>query len=472
MEELKDYRDQSFRDSLTTIEDDGKRKWVYPKKPKGKLTNWRWIVATFLLVFFFAAPIIKIGGNPLLMFNFTERKFVLFSVVFWPQDSFIFLVMMLSLVIFVILFTVTFGRLWCGWACPQTIFMEFIFRNIEYMIEGSPAKQKKLNEQSWNFEKIWKKGTKKILFLAVSFLIINTFITYLIGFDGWKTMIGEGIGAHKGEFAAMTAFSIGFFVVYSYFREQICLIACPYGRLQGVLLDSKSIVVAYDYVRGEPRKPLKKGEDRTLEGKGDCIDCYNCVKVCPTAIDIRNGTQLECINCTACIDECNRIMDMTGKPRGLIRYDSENGIKNKEKLRLSPRIVGYSMVLLSLLTLLSFILITRSPIDVNIVRTPNSIFNVQEDGFVSNVFNLKTLNKSNDEREIEVRLLSHEGKVKLIGGDTYVMEPQSKKETVFLVLINQADLKAKQFQIKLGVFENGELVKEFTKNFMGPGKAK
>jgi polyferredoxin len=144
MEELKDYRDQSFRDSLTTIEDDGKRKWVYPKKPKGKLTNWRWIVATFLLVFFFAAPIIKIGGNPLLMFNFTERKFVLFSVVFWPQDSFIFLVMMLSLVIFVILFTVTFGRLWCGWACPQTIFMEFIFRNIEYMIEGSPAKQKNL----------------------------------------------------------------------------------------------------------------------------------------------------------------------------------------------------------------------------------------------------------------------------------------------------------------------------------------
>jgi len=340
------YRDESFRDSISTIKEDGSRNWIYPKKPKGKLYNYRTMVSIVLLFFLFVIPWIKINGNPFFLFNVIERKFVVFGNIFWPQDFHLFLLAMITFVVFVVLFTVIFGRVFCGWVCPQTIFMEMVFRKIEYWIEGDWKHQKKLDEQPWNSEKIFKKTSKNILFFGVSFAIANTFLAYIIGSDQLLEIQLDNPANHAGGLSAMILFTTVFYLVFSRFREQVCIAVCPYGRLQGVLLDRNSVVVTYDYNRGEKRgKWQGKREVRSEVGKGDCIDCHQCVDVCPTGIDIRNGTQLECINCTACIDACDNVMEKTGLEPGLIRYDSEEGVANGKGFKFTTRIKAYIGVL-------------------------------------------------------------------------------------------------------------------------------
>nr|WP_317045785.1 4Fe-4S binding protein [Brumimicrobium salinarum] len=258
MANVDDLYEDEFRDSISTVDEDGKRIWVYPKKPKGFFHKWRLVLSIFLLVLLFAAPHINIGGQPLVLIGILERKFVLFGQVFWPQDLYIFAFTMILLIVFIILFTVVFGRIFCGWICPQTIFMEFVFRKIEYWIEGDWTHQKKLNKQPWNREKIFKKTAKHSIFLLISFLIGNTFLAYIIGADElWKIQT-DPLTAHLGGFIAMIVFSLVFYGVFAFLREQVCTTICPYGRLQGVLLDKDSIIVAYDHKRGEPRGRFKK----------------------------------------------------------------------------------------------------------------------------------------------------------------------------------------------------------------------
>lgn len=334
---------ENFRDSIGTITDEGKRAWIYPKKPSGKFYERRKIVSYFLLAFLFSAPFIKVNGNQFLMFNVLERRFNIFGFPFWPQDFHLFVISMIIGVVFVTLFTVGFGRIFCGWICPQTIFMEMVFRRIEYWIDGDRNKQRKLDKQKWDAEKIRKRLLKWIVFLIISFLIANIFLAYLIGSDKLLRYIIDGPQEHLGTLFPLLIFTAVFYFVFAWFREQVCIIACPYGRLQGVLLDNKSVVVAYDHKRGEGengRKKFRKNEDRTVLGHGDCIDCLQCVHVCPTGIDIRNGTQLECVNCTACIDECDHIMESINLPKGLIRYASEDEIEKKETFKLTSRMKG------------------------------------------------------------------------------------------------------------------------------------
>ena len=302
---------ESFRDSIATINEDGKRAWVFPKKPSGKFYDYRKIVSYVLLAFLFAAPFVKINGNQFLLFNVLERRFNIFGFPFWPQDFHLFVISMIIGVIFITVFTVAFGRIFCGWICPQTIFLEMVFRRIEYWIDGDRGAQMKLKRTKWTPEKIRKRVLKHTIFVIISFLIANVFLAYLIGSDKLLNYITEGPFKHLGTLFPLLIFTGLFYFVFSWFREQVCIIACPYGRLQGVLLDNKSIIVAYDHKRGEGengRKKFRKNEDRAALGHGDCIDCMQCVHVCPTGIDIRNGTQLECVNCTACIDECDDIM--------------------------------------------------------------------------------------------------------------------------------------------------------------------
>lgn len=231
---------------------------------------------------------------------------------------------MITFFVFIILFTVVFGRVWCGWACPQTIFMEMVFRKIEYWIEGDAAKQMKLKNMPWTAEKIFKRVLKYVIFMAISLLIAHTLMAYLIGVDKVIDIVTASPYEHWSGFLGMLFFTGIFFWVFSYFREQACIAVCPYGRLQGVLLNKDSMAVSYDFKRGEPRGKIKKGEIQ--EGQGDCIDCKLCVHVCPTGIDIRNGTQLECVNCTACMDACDEVMTKVNRPKGLIRIASYNGI--------------------------------------------------------------------------------------------------------------------------------------------------
>ncbi len=457
--------DESFRDRISTVNREGKREYVFPKIPQGKLHTYRLVVSWFLLAVFFLMPFVRFNGEPYFLIDVISRRFILFGQIFWPQDTYLFAIMMLTMVVFIVVFTVALGRLWCGWACPQTIFMEMVFRKIEYMIEGNASQQRKLKKQAWNFEKIWKRVLKYIIFLVLSLAISATLFAWVIGTDKLLAMIGQPFAENSAAFIAMFLLAGFFLFVYSWFREQVCVILCPYGRLQSVLLDSNTILVAYDYNRGEPRGNYRKDEDRGEAGKGDCIDCKACVEVCPTAIDIRNGTQLECVNCTACIDACNHTMDRIGKPKGLIRFDSENGISTGTKIKLNSRLIAYISVLTALMIFLSVLIFSRSDVETTILRTPGLLFQKQPNGQISNLYNIKVVNKKREKFTLDVRLISPKGEVMMPSGEMMVKEAAST-EGVFLVYIDEKDVQGK-IPITLGVYSGEKLIEEIEVTFVG-----
>ena len=457
----------NFRDQLATIDEHGKRKWVYAKKPKGKLTNYRSIVAAILIAFLFIGPFLKINGKELLLLNFLERKIVVFGMQFWPQDFHLFFLAMISLFIFVILFTVTYGRIWCGWACPQTIFMEFIFRKVEYLIEGNARDQKILNEGPWTTNKIIRKTLKHGVFYGISFLISNMFLAYIIGIEELQKLVTDNPFNHLSSLAAMLIFSGIFYFIFAHFREQVCTVVCPYGRLQGVLLDRNSIVVAYDYERGEPKGTFFKGEDRKKAKKGDCINCTQCVQVCPTGIDIRNGTQLECINCTACIDVCNSMMDAVSQKRGLIRYASETMIAEKKTWKFTIRSGFYTAVLIVFLGLIGFSFANRSSVETILLRAPGMLYQEHPDGKVSNLYNIKFINKTDDEMPVEIILTSHKAELQFVS-EKISIAPQTMDEAVFFIFFEKKNITGKQMDLQLEIRSEGELIELIETTFVAP----
>lgn len=461
-------KNDSFRDRITTVDDDGKRKWIYAKKPKGKFTNYRTYLSYLLLAILFLNPWIKIGGEPMVMFNIVTRKFVLFGQVFWPHDFYLFALIMITFVVFIVLFTTIYGRVFCGWICPQTIFMEHVFRKIEYWIDGDYKHQIQLKKQKWDFEKIAKRGFKYSLFYLISFIISNTFLAYIIGADELWRIQTEPLSQHLVGFSALVAFSWVFFFVFAWFREQVCLIVCPYGRLQGVMLDRNSLVVAYDYIRGEGRAKYKKNEDRKNENKGDCIDCNQCVDVCPTGIDIRNGTQLECINCTACMDACDYMMEKANQPKGLIRIDSENAIAENKPNTFSTRSKAYTAVLVLLFAIIIYLFTLRGAMEATILRTPGTLFQTQPDGSISNLYNVKAVNKSNKDLKLTFEVMNVEGTIKMVGSDTLYLPKGEGSQQAFFVNIAKEKLQNRNTKIKIGIFSDGILLHENKTTFSGP----
>jgi cytochrome c oxidase accessory protein FixG len=452
--------DNSFRDRPINLDEKGSRKWVYAKKPKGKWYKRRTVFSWFVLLFFVAVPFIRVNGNPFILLDITSRKFILFAAIFWAQDTLILALLMLSFVLFIVLFTVTFGRLWCGWACPQTIFLEMVFRKIEYLIEGDFRKRLKLDNGPWTGEKILKKTAKHSIFILISIAMTNTFLMWFIGNEKWMVLITEPVSSNISGFLIMLVVSGFFYWVYSYFREQICTMVCPYGRMQGVLLDSKSIVVSYDYKRGEPRGP---------KTQGDCIDCHQCISVCPTGIDIRNGTQLECINCTACIDQCNSVMKATGKDPGLIRFDSEHGIQSAHSKIWNARNRAYSVVLLILFSFFIYTLFSRPVIETTILRTPGLLFQENNDNTISNVYNIKIVNKTHEYLPLEIRLISHQGEIKMAGSKMDIQD-QAMFESTFVLFIQKDLVISDKTEVEFGIFSENELIETYKTTFVGPLK--
>ena len=457
-------QEESFRDSLATVTQEGKRKWIYPKKPSGKFYTTRTILTYFLLAFLFGAPFIKINGHPFIIFNVLERHFIIFGIPFGPHDLHLFALTMIAFIVSIFLFTVVYGRLFCGWICPQTVFLEMVFRKIEYFIEGDANKQRLLKSSPWTVQKLFKKTTKQVIFFVISFLIANTFLSYIIGVDKLYQYIQETPTEHFATFLAILIFSGIFYFVFASFREQACTLVCPYGRLQGVMLDQNSIVIHYDYKRGEPRGKIKKDVEQNL---GDCIDCGLCIDVCPTGIDIRNGTQLECVNCTACIDACDDVMIKVKRPKGLIRYSSKNSIETGKQKLFSPRAVGYTVVLFVLTVLILFLLINRSEVELSILRTPGMLFQELPDGKISNIYDVKIVNKSFNvlTANLEIENIPS-AEIKLIGKDLTV-EPQGVTEAKFFVILPKSEIKFLKTPLKIAVKSNGKILDVIQTAFLG-----
>ncbi|WP_317174295.1 cytochrome c oxidase accessory protein CcoG [Mucilaginibacter pankratovii] len=452
-------------DAAVVPVDDGKRKWLYPALRKGKLYQWRSAISYVYLVFFFAGPFLRIGGQPFLLLNAIERKFVILGQVFWPEDIFLFVIATLIFVVFVVLFTMAFGRVFCGWICPQTIFMEMVFRKVEIWIEGDANKRRKLDAGEWTKEKIWKKVSKHLIFILLSFLIANTFLAYVTGSENLLKIITEPVSAHVVGFISIWIFTVAFYLVYSQVRELVCTVICPYGRLQGVLIDKDTVVVAYNDVRGEPRGKLKR--DLEQSQKGDCVDCDLCVVVCPTGIDIRNGTQLECINCTACIDACNHVMEKINKPLNLIGYYSENMIVNNQKASFTWKMGGYSTIMVLLIGILSYFIFSRSDIDMTVMRSGGMLYQEQPGNYISNIYNAEIINKSNENKTIIIKATDPAIKIKYIQAPGAI-EKGSSVKVVFFVMVPANTIHSPKTTIKLQLMSAGKVLETESTSFIGP----
>lgn len=457
----------NFREHLANVTEKGKRIWLYPKIIKGKLYKYRTYLSYLYLAFFFAGPFIKVNGNPLLLLNVLDRQFVIFGQPFWPQDFHFLVLLLITFIVFIVLFTVIYGRVFCGWVCPQTIFLEMVFRKIENFIEGNANKQKKLDAMPWNREKITKRGLKFAAFFSVSFIIANTFLAYIIGWEQlWAKITGpfmEGLPTLAG----LLIFTTVFYVVFAKLRELVCIMICPYGRLQGVMLDPNSMVVAYDDVRGEPRGKIRKNEEQS--DKGDCVDCRLCVDVCPTGIDIRHGTQLECVNCTACIDACNSVMEKIDKPKGLIRVDSINNIKNKVGFRFSPRIISYSVVMVLLLGVFTYLLASRTDVEAHVLRIPGQTYFEEPNEIITNMYHLEMVNKTFDDKNFELIVDDESVNLVLVDSNLNLLANTADKR-VFMLKQKENTIVEYKRKVKLRLMVNGKENRRLETTFFGPMK--
>lgn len=455
---------EEFRDRLGIVTNEGKRKKIYPRKPKGRFHAARVAVSWVLLAILFVTPFLRLNGHPVMLFDITERKFIVFGMIFGPHDFLLLALAMITVIVFIFLFTVVFGRLFCGWVCPQTVLMEMVFRKIDYWLEGNHVEQARLNAAPWTGRKLRIKALKHALYFLLAFLIANMLLAWIIGTDKLLTIVTDPPSEHLAGLTAILVFTAGFHWLFAWFREQACILVCPYGRLQGVMLDRSSVVIAYDFRRGEPRKLFRKNETRTA---GDCIDCGQCVEVCPTAIDIRNGTQLECVNCTACIDACDGIMDAVKKPRGLIRYDSFEGIERGVRRLLTPRSVGYGAVVTLLAAVLVFMVATRADVDLTVLRTPGMFYQEMPDGTVQNLYDVKAVNKTFDRMPVALRLRGREGSVTVLG-DSLVLNVQQATDAKLLVRLPRSAIRAMSTPVTIDLYAGEKLVASTNTSFLGP----
>jgi cytochrome c oxidase accessory protein FixG len=462
---------ESFRNELASIARDGRRKWIYARQPSGRLYRARTALSVFLLAFLLLAPFVSINGQPMMMLNVLERRFVLLGVVFRPQDFFFVVLLALTFLVTVLIATVVVGRVWCGWLCPQTVFMEMIFRRLEYFIEGSAEQQLRRNRGPWTPDRILRKGLKQAVFFALSFIIANVFLAWIIGAGELWTIVTDPPSQHLAGLGAIVVFSLVFYLVFARFREQACILACPYGRLLSALTDARTVTITYDRRRGEPRGRVIRGSSaigaRTL---GDCIDCHQCVTVCPTGIDIRDGLQLECVSCTACIDACNGVMDRVGRPQGLIRYASEDAILGRPVRWLNARVAAYLTVWLALVGTVAFVLSSRRDLDVLILRQPGTLYTTVTGGDIANFYDVQAMNRTGRETTFSIEAISPSHASITALGAVDRVGPYGLVEGRVLLRIPVADLAGASTPVRFAVRTQDGRVQTIESAFLGPAR--
>lgn len=373
-------------DSVTTIREDGSRPFIFPADVAGRFALARKTSAFGLIIFYLSLPWIQIGGFPAVFLDVAERRFHLFGWTFVAQDMWLMFFIISGLGFSLFFITALLGRIWCGWACPQTVFLDHVYRRIERWIEGDAVKRRALDAAPMNGEKIFKRSLKHALYIIVSLTITHLFLAYFVSIEELWTMMHEQPLEHWSAFAFVFIFAGALYFNFAWFREQLCIVICPYGRLQSAMIDDDSMVIGYDEKRGEPRGKLNSPDT------GDCVACNRCVQVCPTGIDIRQGLQMECIGCTACIDACDDVMTRVHKPKGLIRYDSQNRFSGKATHLLRPRTILYSILLLIGMSVSTWALTSLKPANVGITRITGAPYFVDTDT-VRNQFLVRLINK-------------------------------------------------------------------------------
>lgn len=417
---------------LSTLNPDGSRRWMTPRTSKGRYWRARAVVAYALIVIFAVLPWLRIHGKPPLFLDIMTRQFTFFGTTFRPTETLLLSLLMLSIFVAIFLATAVLGRVWCGWGCPQTVYMEFLYRPIEKLMLGKAYGKKGQHAPAWRMVLMY------VIFVIFSAHLANTFLAYFVGTDRLVEWTFQSPWKHPAAFAVF-AVTLGLMLFdFVFFREQLCTLVCPYGRFQSVLLDRDTIVIGYDRVRGEPR--AKGAERKTMETggarAGDCVDCTMCVQVCPTGIDIREGLQLECVNCAQCVDACDDIMDKVGRPQGLIRYDTQNRLEGKPGHWFRYRLVIYSVVLVVLVSTLVTLIINRSPALVGQSRIIGSNFTVTPEGRIATPVRILIENRTEVPRTYTV---TGSGDVSLEQGSVTVTVKPSDAETVNFTVLSPGD---------------------------------
>lgn len=449
---------------LPTLNDDGSRRWIRPRPSKGRFLRARRCVAWVLIALFTIAPHLRMDGRPMFLLDLATRRFTLFGRTFLPTDTLLLALFMVGVFVTIFLLTALFGRVWCGWACPQTVYMEFVYRPIERFFEGTPGRAKKGIANT-----PLAKPLKFAAYLLVSMFLAHTFLAWFVGVDRLLVWIRSSPLEHPLGFMIMAGVTGLMLFDFGYFREQVCIVACPYGRFQSALLDRDSLIVSYDRARGEPRGKASRKAGR-LEAVGDCVDCGLCVATCPTGIDIRDGLQMECINCTQCIDACDAVMTKLGRPRGLIRYSSQAAMAGEKVRLIRPRTVIYPAILLVIASAFIGVLVTQSPADVTVMRGMGRPFTALESGEISNPVRIKIVNRTDEPREYlitaadpTVRVVCETDPVRINGGEN---------ATVAASIVAPASAFAQGVhETTLQISDGAGFTREVRYRLLGPGNA-
>lgn len=480
---------------LSTLNRDGSRRWLLPVLSRGRFLTARRITACALILIFTLLPYVRLRGRPAILLDLVHRQFTILGFTFLPSDSVLLALFLLSVLLAIFLLTALFGRVWCGWACPQTVYMEFLFRPIERLFDGPPTPRGRQSHP----RRPWRTMLKYAVFFLVAAFIANTFLAYFVGVETLSKWVRQSPIEHPGPFLVMAVVTAAMLFDFSFFREQVCIVACPYGRLQAVLLDKQSLIVSYDVARGEPRgkvgaqepkrvtqnpdasraarltgvalpqiAPASDFSTQTSALSGDCVDCGLCVATCPTGIDIRDGLQMECIGCAQCIDACNKVMTRIKRPAGLIRYSSQSRMEGGRRRVFRPRVIIYPLVFAVVAGLFTYNLVEKPLTDVTVLRGLGSPFTVLPNQSISNTLQLRLTNRDRKSAAYTLELLEpRTGRLVLTEAPLVVAAGQARLETVYFEMPRSV-FKDGTCTARLRLSDDRGLSQEISYRLLGP----